>query len=171
MTIIQKKICILGDFAVGKTSLINRFVEGRFNDKYLGTIGVKVSRKTLSRPYGQINMLLWDMTGGDEIGSPARSSYLRGASGALIVCDLTRKETLSIFERHARQMLLLNPRTALVYIGNKVDLITERAISDRDMSELCGRLGSSMYFLSSAKTGANVDEAFLHLAALIEAQG
>jgi small GTP-binding protein len=158
----------LGDFAVGKSSLMRRFVEGRFDDRYFSTIGVKISRKVIFRPYGQLNLLLWDMTGGDEIGSQARSSYLRGASGALVVCDLTRRETLTVFERYAQQMRTLNPQTALVLIGNKVDLVADRAISDADLQTVCTMLGSDRFFLSSAKTGAQVDEAFLYLASLIE---
>ncbi len=99
MNEIQKKVCLLGDFAVGKTSLVRRFVEGRFDDKYLSTIGVKISRKTLARPYGALHLIVWDLAGGEEFG--AESSYLRGAAGALIVGDLTRRETLESFERYA----------------------------------------------------------------------
>lgn len=149
---------------------MRRFVEGRFDDRYFSTIGVKISRKIIFRPYGQLNLLLWDMTGGDEIGSQARSSYLRGASGALVVCDLTRRETLTIFERYAQQMRTLNPQTSLVLIGNKVDLVADRAISDADLQAVCTMLGSDRFFLSSAKTGAQVEEAFLYLAGLIEPQ-
>ncbi len=113
-TVVQKKICMLGDFAVGKTSLMRRFVEGKFDDKYMSTIGVKISRKIIFRSYGQLNLLVWDMTGGDDFGTQARSSYLRGASAALVVCDLSRRETLTVLERYAQQMQQLNPQTPLV---------------------------------------------------------
>jgi len=167
-TVVQKKICLLGDFAVGKTSLMRRYVEGRFDDKYLSTIGVKISRKTLFRDYGQLNLLIWDMTGGDDIGTQARASYLRGASGAMVVCDLTRRETLTVFERYAHQMRALNPHLPLVLVGNKADLIAERTISDADMQSVCNSLGSERYFLTSAKTGAEVETVFTYLAELIE---
>jgi small GTP-binding protein len=170
MPVIQKKICLLGDFAVGKTSLVRRFVEGRFDDRYLGTIGVKISRKTIARPYGELNLLVWDMTGGEELGTQSRASYLRGAAGAIIVCDLTRHETLEIFRRYTHQMRTLNPKTSLVFVGNKVDLIAERNISDTEMQAICATLGSDTYFLSSAKTGEQVETVFLHLADQIEAQ-
>ena len=168
--VVQKKICLLGDFAVGKTSLMRRFVEDRFDDKYLSTIGVKISRKTVFRPYGQLNLLVWDMTGGDDIGTQAKASYLRGASGALVVCDLTRRETLSIFERYAQQMRTLNPQTPLVLVGNKVDLLADRGISDTELQSIADSLGTGTFFLTSAKTGAQVDAAFLHLSEIIERQ-
>ena len=167
MPIIQKKICLLGDFAVGKTSLVRKFVEGRFDDRYLSTIGVKISRKTLARPYGDLNLLVWDLAGGDEFS--AQSSYLRGAAGALIVCDLTRRETLAAFERYARQVRALIATTPLVFVGNKVDLVAERAISDADLQDACTPPGGP-YFLSSAKTGEQVEAAFLRLAEQLEAR-
>jgi GTPase SAR1 family protein len=109
------------------------------------------------------------MTDGEEINSQPRISYLRGASGALVVCDLTRRETFTIFERYARQMRLLNPQTSLVMVGNKVDLLVNRAVADRDIQAVCSTVGIETFFLSSAKTGENVEAAFLHLAGLLEA--
>ncbi|HNO94753.1 MAG TPA: hypothetical protein PKJ84_11315, partial [Anaerolineales bacterium] len=73
MTTIQKKICLLGDFGVGKTSLVQRFVEGRFDDKYLSTMGVKISRKTLKRSYGKLNLLIWDVAGSNGFESSGTS--------------------------------------------------------------------------------------------------
>ena len=169
MSVIQKKICLLGDFAVGKTSLIRRLVEGRFDDRYMGTIGVKVSRKPLSRPYGILNLLIWDMTGSKEVGSQSRASYLHGAAGALIVCDLTRRETLKTFESYARQMQKLNPQTSLVFVGNKVDLVNERTILNSELQAVCTALAVESYFLTSAKLGEQVENAFLRLAEQIEA--
>ena len=166
MAVIQKKICLLGDFAVGKTSLIRRFVEGRFEDQYLGTIGVRISRKTIARENGSMNLLVWDMTGGEELNTHTRMSYLRGAAGALLVCDLTRRDTLTVFERYARQLRVLNSQTSLVFIGNKVDR-ADRNISDDELFLICKALGNSKFFLTSAKTGSQVEEAFVYLAELI----
>ncbi len=165
MAIIQKKICLLGDFAVGKTSLVRRYVEGRFDDKYLSTIGVKISRSTLRRPTGELNLIVWDLAGGDEFST--QSSYLRGASGALIVCDLTRHETLAAFEHYAIRVRQVNPNAPLVFVANKVDLITERAISTEELITTCEALGGP-FVLSSAKTGEQVENAFLQLADALE---
>ena len=96
MKAISKKVCLLGDFAVGKTSLVRRFVLNIFEDRYLSTIGVKVSRKTVVTPGPgdliELTLMLWDLAGSEEF-DQVRASYLRGASGAVLVCDLTRPET------------------------------------------------------------------------------
>lgn len=159
---IQKKICLLGDFAVGKTSLIRRFVEGRFDDKYLSTIGAKIDRKqlTLQRETGltDLTLLIWDLAGGEKF-SHMVSSYYRGAAGALLVCDLTRPETLATLERYVHEFWQINPGTPLIMVGNKVDLVEARAITDADLDAFATprRLP---WFTSSAKTSENVETTF-----------
>lgn len=166
MKVVQKKICLLGDFAVGKTSLVRQFVEGRFDDKYLSTIGVKVSRKTLLRSEAQLNLLLWDLVGGNEF-LRSEAGYLVGAAGALIVCDLTRTSTLDALTRYTHQVQSVNPQVCLLYLGNKADLTTERVITDEQLTAVATQLGGR-YLLTSAKTGDNVEAAFNQLADLIE---
>ena len=150
MTTIQKKICLLGDFGVGKTSLVQRFVEGRFDDKYLSTVGVKISRKTLKRSYGEMNLLIWDLAGSNGF-EASGASYMQGAAGALIVCDLTRRDTLIAFENYARQIRIMNPGIQLVFVCNKADLIHTRDISDMDLLNVLSGLGERNFFLTSAK--------------------
>ena len=155
---IQKKVCLLGEFAVGKTSLVRRFVEGRFDDKYLSTIGVKISRKEIQRPKDTLQLLLWDLAGGDDF-SQVGSSYLRGAAGALIVCDLTRRDTLRAFSYYSQQLQTLHINPALVIVGNKADLTAERTVTDQDLQNLVpGR--DIPYILTSAKTGHGVENVF-----------
>jgi small GTP-binding protein len=160
--IIQKKVCLLGDFAVGKTSLVRRFVEGRFDDKYLSTVGVKISRKSLARDGHQLNLLIWDLAGGEEF-MRYETSYLRGATGALIVCDLTRPETLAKAQQYAAEMRRVNPAAACVLVANKVDLTGLRAITDQELRAASALLNAP-YLVTSAKSGANVPAAFDHLA-------
>ncbi len=169
MTIIQKKICLLGEFGVGKTSLIQRFVEGRFDDKYLSTVGVKISRKILKRSYGEMNMLVWDLAGSNGIESSA-STYMQGTTGALIVCDLTRRDTLITCENYARQVRTMNPAVKLVFAGNKVDMTKERLVSVPDMLAMLSVFGETTFFLTSAKTGEQVEEAFIDLAEKIDVE-
>jgi small GTP-binding protein len=168
-TLVQKKVCLLGDFGVGKTSLVRRFVENRFEDKYLSTIGVKISRKNLARPYGEMNMLVWDLAGSNGFDIVSNSSYTQGAAGALIVCDLTRRETLLTFEEYARQIRRMNPDIHIVFVCNKFDLTDERVISDADLSAVSSTFGDGMFFLTSAKTGEQVEESFISLADKIDA--
>ncbi len=157
---------MLGDFAVGKTSLVRRFVEGRFDDKYLSTIGVKISRKAITYPDHTLNILLWDLAGGDDFSNP-QSSYLTGLAGAIIVCDLTREETLAAFERYSRQVQTHNGQAKLIFVANKVDLVAERAISEEALAQTCRALDGA-YLLTSAKTGEQVEEAFRLLADQLE---
>lgn len=162
---LQKKICLLGDFAVGKTSLVRQWVEGRFDDKYLSSIGVKISRKTLQRVYGDLNLLVWDLAGGEEFNTQA--AYLRGVAGALIVCDLTRRPTFLALERYAGQVRTVHARAPLVLVGNKIDLAADRAVSDADLREMGAALGGP-FCLASARTGAQVETAFVRLAEQLE---
>ena len=111
MVTLSKKVCLLGDFAVGKTSLVRRFVYDLFDDKYVSTIGVKVSRKTviLTRDDDivDLTMMLWDLAGGEEF-AHMRASYLRGAAGALMVYDVSRPETLSSLHHYLRDLRNIN---------------------------------------------------------------
>ena len=168
MKVIQKKICMLGSFAVGKTSLVKRFVEGKFDDRYLSTIGVKISRKTVQQEENVVNLIIWDLAGGDEF-LRSNSGYLRGAAGALIVCDLTRPQTLRAAEQYAHQIRTINPEAGIIIAGNKVDLVDERLITDEELQSISDNFAGSFVFLSSAKTAENVEEAFSHLATLVTA--
>ena len=170
-TIVQKKICLLGDFGVGKTSLVRRYVEDRFDDKYLTTIGVKVSRKTVARPYGSMSMLIWDLAGSTGFDSFTNPSYMQGTAGAIIVCDITRRETLSIVAEYARQARIINPRIHLVFVCNKVDLMENGVIAADDLREVSSTFGDGTYFLTSAKTGEKVEDVFVSLAEKIDVGG
>ena len=162
MTIIQKKICLLGDFAVGKTSLVRRFVEGIFDDKYLSTIGVKVSRRPVRLQTETINLIVWDLAGGNEW-LRSNQGYLRGLAGAVLVCDLTRSQTLSALALCAAQVRDVNPQAVLVLAANKIDLENERQVTEADIQAV-STTWQCPYWLTSAKTGAQVPEMFEALA-------
>lgn len=166
MSVIQKKICLLGEFAVGKTSLVRRFVYDAFDDKYLSTIGVKVSRKIMTRGERTLHMLVWDLAGGSDFEAIQRS-YLRGASGAVLVCDLTRRNTLDALLRHADQVRGVREGAPMVVLGNKADLTADRAISDEEIAAVADQIGAP-HLLTSAKDGLNVEAAFQRLAEQFE---
>jgi small GTP-binding protein len=160
--VIQKKICLLGEFAVGKTSLVRRFVYDRFDDKYLSTIGVKISRKEIDHAdLPPLHLLIWDLAGGEDFRG-AQANYLRGTAGALLVCDLTRTATLPPLEGYYDRLQTLSDSTPVVVLANKVDLAEELQIHEPELVELAERLKAPL-FITSAKTGAGVEEAFIRL--------
>jgi small GTP-binding protein len=169
LTALSKKICLLGDFAVGKTSLVRRFVYNRFEDKYLSTIGVKVSSKTVAvASHGQpteVTMMIWDLAGSEEFNS-VRSSYLRGTSGAILVCDLTRAETLSRLLMYIDELARAKSTVPIIIAANKADLINDAQLSQDDVSRFAASANAPCY-LTSAKVGDEVETLFRHLAWLM----
>ena len=125
MSTTTKKICLLGDFNVGKTSLVRRFVEGKFSDRYLSTVGVKVSRKSVEirtdKDISWLNLLVWDLEGNTKFKS-ITPSYLRGASGSIIVADLSRSDTLKNLNQHLKLFFEINPKGKAIVALNKADL-------------------------------------------------
>jgi small GTP-binding protein len=161
---VQKKICMLGAFAVGKTSLVARFVEGIFSERYLTTLGVKIDRKTLTVGGREINLILWDIHGEDEL-QRVRESYLRGAAGYLLVVDGTRRATLeTVVQLQERAANTLGDVPFLVLL-NKSDLHDGWDLDATAVSSINGR-GWAVR-MTSAKTGAGVEEAFSTLAARV----
>ncbi|MBN2547959.1 MAG: GTP-binding protein [Anaerolineales bacterium] len=169
ITAIQKKICLLGDFAVGKTSLIRRYVENRFDERYLSTIGVTISRKMMEPKGRQFNLMIWDIAGGEEFAAH-QSSYLRGAAGALLVCDLTRQTTLINLPHILEHFRWSNPQAVFVLVGNKVDLSSQFEFGEDHLKALSETLGGP-YVLTSAKTGENVEQAFTLLVERLQGLG
>jgi len=172
----SKKVCLLGEFAVGKTSLVRRFVYDVFDDKYVSTIGVKVSRKTVVVPHeGQpieLNMMLWDLASSQEF-SRVRASYYRGAAGAVLVCDLTRAETLAGLLPYAQDLRQVCPRAGFVVAGNKSDRVDEQQITLEDLGSAAAEIeratgcGSVPCYLTSALSGLEVETLFRRLALLV----
>lgn len=160
MKFYQKKVCLLGDFAVGKTSLIRRFIEGIFDEKYLTTVGVVVSRKNVDFLDTNVRLLVWDLAGGRDF---SHSNYLAGVSGALIVCDITRTSTLAAYHTYAQQVRRVNANARLILLANKSDMSVQREISDEELTTVSSEIGAS-YLLTSAKTGEMVEQAFAELA-------
>jgi small GTP-binding protein len=176
LEVVRKKVCLLGDFAVGKTSLIRRYVLGAFDDNYLTTIGVTLAQKSLVRVDHELRLIVWDLAGGEDF-SRSETRYLRGAAGALILCDLTRADSLPSLNYYANQLWNESPGAAVLLVGNKSDLIhndqnhhnRQAQISQSDLDAIAAHLNLN-YLLTSAKTGENVNLAFHLLADLIESR-
>lgn len=169
MRTLSKKVCLLGDFAVGKTSLVRRFVYDLFDDKYISTIGVKVSRKTLAVPTQdggvvELTMMLWDLAGSEDFGQ-IRGSYMRGASGAILVCDLTRRETLESLAAYLNDLHQVSPSAMAIVVANKSDS-PEQQVLLQQVQDAAAALNAS-YFITSARTGESVEEMFRQLSRML----
>jgi small GTP-binding protein len=157
---IQKKICLLGAFAVGKTSLIKRFVKGIFDDKYLSTVGVKIDKKLVTINDERMMLIVWDMEGTDVYNN-VRESYLRGASGYLLVVDGTRRDTFEHAMKYAKRVEGVLGRIPNLVLLNKSDLIDSWELDDEDVQRL--EASGAVVRKTSAKTGDGVERAFLTL--------
>jgi len=158
---IQKKVCMLGAFAVGKTSLVARFVSSIFTDKYHSTVGVKVDKKQLRIGEHDVNLMLWDLAGEDEF-NKVQGTYLRGSSGYLLVMDATRRATLDtalVLHERARGVAGSVP---WILVINKIDLEADLDLDEDRLSRLAQ--DGWTVIRSSAKTGQGVEEAFHTLA-------
>ncbi|MEB3278338.1 MAG: Rab family GTPase [Lyngbya sp.] len=166
MAVISKKICLVGDFGVGKTSLIRRFVDRQFSDQYLSTVGVKISRKQVdlvvseTQSQQSVQLLIWDLEGHTKF-KGITPSYLQGASGAVVVGDVTRQDTLDHISEHIDLFLSINPKGWVVIAFNKIDLLdpeNQEGLIHRTSPTQTHQVLST--YQTSAKTGAYVDEMF-----------
>lgn len=165
---IQKKICMIGAFAVGKTSLVQRFVHSIYSDKYHTTVGVKIDRKAITLDGTEMTMLLWDLAGEDEFQS-LRTSYLRGSSGYILVADGTRRATLDTainLQNTAEETLGPVP---FILVVNKADLLESWEVEQDRLVALEGR--GWVVQPTSAKSGVGVEETFRELARRMAAAG
>lgn len=155
---------MLGGSGVGKTSLVSRFVNSIFSEKYLTTIGVKIDKKTVAVGTGettQMTMMLWDIYGEDEF-QTVRESYLRGASGYLLVADGTRHATLDTATALQQKAESVVGRVPFLLLLNKADLQPQWQVNEAALWKLAEQ--GWAVATTSAKTGAGVDEAFTKLA-------
>ncbi len=166
MTAISSKVCIVGDFAVGKTSVVERFVNNHFSDKYLSTVGVKIDTREIELADMHVNhkLVIWDVAGAETFGDK-EFAYLRGAAGFIFVADGTRPMTLGSAERLRSQVNDRFGDAPAVILVNKRDLTHEWGVSDERMAKMQERFDS--VYRTSAKTGEEVGAAMERLSRLI----
>jgi small GTP-binding protein len=161
---VMKKICMLGDPAVGKTSLVGRFVFSMFDDKYIETIGAKVTKRTMAiekkstRQRYRLKLMVWDIAGQKTLDF-IKPTYYRDAEGALVVADITRRETLDNAVRWGRSIREVCGEIPVVMLINKYDLKDHGQFTPEEAVQVAGGLGAPS-FTTSAKTGENVENAF-----------
>ena len=160
---ISKKVAMLGMWGVGKTSLVQQFVNCIYDDKYLSTLGVKVDKKVVNASGQDMTMMLWDIAGAeDHFSVPLH--YVKGAAGYLLVMDGTREESLTVGLDLIKMVREGVGDIPFVPVVNKADL--DWALSDSDIDSAMADL-APVWYRSSAKTGENVDLAFETLAGLM----
>jgi small GTP-binding protein len=188
MVVISKKICMVGDYGVGKTSLVRQFLDRQFSDHYLSTIGVKISRKLLSaaQTAGQIagqmtgqtsgsgasqylllqtdlQLMIWDVEGQTQF-QAITPHYLEGSMGAVIVADLSRPDTIDHIQGHLDLLAAVNTHTLPCAIAlNKVDTLTQTPMISGPIAELYAHPQVVALYQTSAKTGVGVDDLFIKL--------
>jgi small GTP-binding protein len=153
---IRMKVCLMGANAVGKTSLVSRFVFGIFSDVYQTTLGVKIDRKTIEVAGLDLDLVFWDLEGEDEF-AQIRLAYLRGASGYVLVADGTRARTLDVARRLKREAARVLGDVPFVLLVNKLDRFDEWEVSAQDIAQL--KEQGWRVQRSSARTGSGVVEA------------
>ncbi|MHA1931952.1 MAG: GTP-binding protein [Promethearchaeota archaeon] len=161
----SNKIILTGDYRVGKTSLIRRFVENSFKEDYISTIGVQISKKTVNlTDQNKMNFIIWDIGGQSFQMAPYRAKFYNGANAALIVIDRSRPGNLKSVEKWYNDIKTSIPKNIpVIIVGNKSDMVDQIVISKDEIKRVAKQFGFH-YILTSAKTGENVNDAFLYIA-------
>jgi small GTP-binding protein len=173
MSSVSRKVCLLGDFAVGKTSTVARAVRNTFSPAYLTTVGVKVDSKTValgdaSAEARELRLVLWDIAGASAL-DQVRANYLGGSHGLLLVADGTRADSVgTALELREQAQRLLGRELPSVLLLNKNDLAGEWEVPPARIDKLAAQLP---VFSTSALSGAGVEPAFAALAALLAKAG
>lgn len=170
---IKLKICLIGEGAVGKTSLIKRFVYDAFEGEYITTLGTKVTKKEMEIKHpsnndpANLTILIWDIMGQKGFRELLQEAYFYGAQGLIAVCDITNKESLSELEGWINSAFKVIGEVPIVFLANKSDLEDSTQFSLDELKEFASNYKDSSSFKSSAKTGENVDNAFEKLSMAI----
>ena len=158
MIALKKKICMVGQFGVGKTSLVRRFVDSIFDERYLTTLGVKIDRKEVTLGSASVTLMIWDLAGEDDL-AQLKVSHLRGASGYILVADGCRAASLMKAVELQRRIVGQMGPLPFVLVLNKADLRDQWEVQDTAV-----RQNGWPTFETSAKAGSGVEEMFLALA-------
>lgn len=163
----KAKVCLVGEAAVGKTSMVRRFVLDEFDDRYVTTLGAKVSKKELAVDIPerdrkvQIDMTVWDIMGEKGFRELLQDAYFQGARGILAVADLTRYSTLKELDDWVTSVFRVGGEVPVVYAINKQDLADEVLIlyGEKEVAQHAKAFGAPWLY-TSAKTGENVEASF-----------
>ena len=167
---LKSKVCLVGEKAVGKTSLIRRLVLNQFDDRYITTIGTKVSKKELEFEGKDVNiqldMTIWDIMGEKGFRELLKEAYFYGANGVLAVADLTRKKSLVDLDDWVDSTMKEAGKVPVVIALNKVDLEDDAEFGDKEATEIA-RAFEAPFVYTSAKTSENVQDVFEMLGRMV----
>lgn len=160
------KIIVIGDPSVGKTSLIRRYSDNKFDSSYLPTIGADFNLKIVELPNIEVILTIWDIGGHDRF-SAIRSFYYQGAQAGILVFDRSRPETMRSIPNWMEDLQKAAlEKIPIILMANKSDLKDAHLVSESEINGMASRLGDSKYFMTSAKEGSNVKAAFEEVAKL-----
>ncbi len=165
---LKTKVCMVGDNAVGKTSLVRRFVLDEFDDRYIQTLGTKVMKKEIRFHVPTLDidvtmdLMIWDIMGQKGFRELLKEAYFHGSQGVMAVCDVTRKDTLDSLDDWIDGVYSVAGRIPVHILANKNDLKNQIVISENDLVQT-GRAWDSPFVFTSAKTGEQVEDAFLQM--------
>lgn len=172
---LKSKVCLVGEKAVGKTSLVRRYVLDMFDDRYITTIGTKVSKKEMQvflpekDLLAHVDMTVWDIMGEKGFQELLKDAYFYGANGILAVADLTRRRTLVDLDDWIDGVENVVGRVPTLIVVNKADLTGQADFEPRTVEQIA-KAFQCEYVMTSAKTGENVEEAFRRLGAAVAAE-
>jgi small GTP-binding protein len=162
---VTAKVCLVGDSGVGKTSLIRRYVFNEFDDKYLATLGAKITKREIMVPFPErelqvrMKLMIFDIIGEKGFRRLLKEAFFYGANSLVAVCDVTREDTLESLGEWVDNAYSVTGKIPLRILANKVDLNGKGVLSDDDVGRFC-RPYNSPYGFSSAKSGKNVERTF-----------
>lgn len=154
----QKKIVLMGNFSVGKTSLIRRYVDNSFSDKYISTIGVKISKKKITIDDEELLLLIWDIEGALDKIKRINKTYIKGANAAIIVTDVTSTDIEQTVKMHLSDLFSVNREIPVVIAFNKIDKDKNFQMDITNLKDRYPSIADS--FLTSAKDDLNVSAMF-----------
>ena len=165
---LSSKVIVLGDGAVGKTSIVHRYVTDKFQKRYTATIGVDILNKTVKitkelNDY-EVNLNLWDIGGQDSF-KLVRGKFYKQAIAALLIFDITNKKSFDNLQAWIEEALQnVEEQIPFVLVGNKIDLADSRAVPSEEVQKKAKEMGISLVIETSALTGEGIDQAFNYLA-------
>jgi len=166
---VRAKVCMVGDGGVGKTSLVRRYTVDQFDDRYIKTIGTKVSKKSVNVFDGyrdrdtEVVLTIWDIMGQEGFRELLKEAYFMGANGILAVCDITSTASMDRLDGWLDRTYRIAGEVPISILINKTDLKDRGSIDEESLRQF-GRAYECPFFYTSAKTGENVEKVFRDLA-------